>query len=188
MKKQIYIAMITVMLFIVSISGIMVSVSAKEQETVNITFNVKGTVYSPQGIFIASFTAVHNVEFMKTGKAYHADIMWPGPPWLFPTDITGSPVVISQGKFHSWVRFISHWPEVFNEDPVPLISKFWGELTINEDGTMTGTYFDRGYCISEDYPYFFDDDGPGPKHPVQIGNSDIWYLGYTEYTVEPILA
>ena len=183
MKKILVIGVLTLFLLMAATPALATPLSAQPPTTVLITFDVQVTVYTPQeNILAGPFTVrVTDQPFVKTEKAYHTDTMWPLIPWLFPSDITGSPVVIAQGRFSCWLRFTSHWPD----PPLPLVQSFWGKLTIIDDSTMTGTYFDRGYCISEDYPEDFSD--PPNMIPVQIGNSDIWYLGYTEYIVSAVV-
>ncbi|MFW9828172.1 MAG: hypothetical protein ACFFEY_11295 [Candidatus Thorarchaeota archaeon] len=181
MKKQTASRILIGMLFLIGISGIMIPVSAQVPTTVYITFDVEFTVYTPQGNILAYIPSmVVEQPFLKTGSGYHTDRMWHLIPWLYPEDITGSPVIISQGQFHCWMSFMSHWPE----PPLPLVQEFWGYLTIIDDQTMLGNYFDRGYVISEEFPGDFHI--PGLMIPVQIGNTDIWYLGYTVYTVSPV--
>lgn len=183
MKKQTVSRILIGMLFLIGISGIMIPVSAQNPTTVYITFDVEITIYTPQGNILTGVpftTTVTDQPFLKTGSVYHTDTMWHLIPWLLPSDISGSPVIISQGQFHCWMSFMSHW----TDPPLPLVQEFWGDLTIIDDQTMMGNYFDRGYVISEEFPEAFHI--PDWMIPVQIGNTDIWYLGYTEYTVSPV--
>ncbi|MFW9770825.1 MAG: hypothetical protein ACFFEO_01465, partial [Candidatus Thorarchaeota archaeon] len=111
MKKQTVSWILIGMLFLIGISGIMIPVSAQKPTEVYITFEVEFTVYTPQGNILAYIPSmVIEQPFLKTGSGYHTDRMWHLIPWLYPEDITGSPVIISQGQFHCWLSFMSHWP------------------------------------------------------------------------------
>ena len=163
--------------FLAGVLAVAVPVSA-ERPTVVVSFTETADRYKPDGNLLYSVAPYEvEAEFVKTGRTYYIDLMWVyGPPEIMET-LTGSPVVISQGSFACWTKYTSA------VSGLPVIHKARGELTItlNDEGTgtMSGEYFDHIYCICDDpdtvlsyYPF-----------AQQVGNSNMWYLAYTEYTV-----
>jgi len=167
-------------------------VSAKPT-IVAVTFHEDGVRKAYDGTVLDSWTNdFYDVDFVKTGNAFHkighwavseADYSTPvyvdNPYWWYWVrlpDITGSPVTVSNGEESAWTSYTSL------VSGLAIREKFKGDVSINPTAlTMSGSYTQYAYVIS------WDESTVLSYYPnaVRVGNSNIWFLDYTVYTVYP---
>jgi len=115
---------------------------------------------------------VESIEFIKTGKAYHAgmELFYNYYPL---DDFVASPLVIANGKFAAWARYTSP------ASGLPILDKIRGRLTI-DDGTAYGSYVQYSYVEG-----VTDEETVTSSYPnaVATDEPDIWLIGITYYTV-----
>ena len=144
--------------------------------TVTVSWLEDAVRYYPDGTTWATWTNDPNgpMNLLQTGKAYHAVDIAQFYNIELP-DVEGSLVISGNGKLSGHATYTSLY------SGLPIKEHFKGNVTINPNGTMVGTYTQYAYAFGSQEDVLSWYPNAVPQKSPQAGGW--WFIGYTDYTV-----
>jgi len=144
--------------------------------TVTVSWQEDAVRYNPDGTVHSMWVndPIGPMDFLQTGKAYHAVDIAQFYNYFPLPDLEGSMVISGKGNLSGHA--------IYTYPYMPVRNRFEGNVTIDPvAGTMTGTYTQYRYVFGsqEDVILHYPKAAP-EKSPNAAG---WWFIGITVYTV-----